>query len=88
MLDKVDGGIDDLSIPVGGQTKSGDLQVSVLACVTRPPDTSPDAAVFISIQPSADQSGPPLFRGWLIRSAPAAAAAGDASVTFRVVGCS
>jgi hypothetical protein len=87
VLDKVDGSIADLTIPVGGQSVSGDLQVSVLACDLHPPGQLPDDAIFVSIQPSGDPSAPPVYRGWMLRSVPAAAVAGDASETFRVVSC-
>jgi hypothetical protein len=53
LLDKVDGGASTVSIPVGGQTDAGDLQISVLACETRPPGEIPDDAIFVSIQPVA-----------------------------------
>jgi hypothetical protein len=88
VLDKVDGSIADLTIPVGGQSVSGDLQISVLACDLHPPGQLPDDAIFVSIQPSGDSSAQPVYRGWMVRSVPAAAVAGDASETFRVVSCS
>jgi hypothetical protein len=102
LLDKVDGGASTVSIPVGGQMNAGDLQINVLACVTRPPDEIPDAAAFIAIQPlpaaaaataAADSSteaaaGAPIFRGWMVRSIPGATVVGDASETLRVVSCS
>jgi hypothetical protein len=88
VLDKIDGSVSQLSIPVGGQSVVGDLQVSVQACMIRPPDQVPDAAVFLALQSTQDTSAPPDYRGWLIRSAPGAAVAGDASETFRVIGCS
>jgi hypothetical protein len=53
LLDKVDGGASTVAIPVGGQTDAGDLQISVLACVTRPQGEIPDDAIFVSIQPVA-----------------------------------
>lgn len=87
VLDKVDGSIADLTIPVGGQSLSGDLQVSVLACDVHPPGQLPDDAIFVSIQPSADPAAPPVYRGWMVRSVPAASVVGDASETFRVVSC-
>jgi hypothetical protein len=88
VLDKVGGGVKEISIPVGGQSVVGDLQVNVLACVTRPPDQVPDAAVFLALQSTDNLSGPPDYRGWLVRSAPGAAVAGDASEIFRIIGCS
>lgn len=88
VLDKVDGGVSDLSIPVGGQATSGDLQISVLACALRPPGQIPDSAIFISIAPAGDSTAAPSYRGWMVRSVPAASVVGNASESFRVVGCS
>jgi hypothetical protein len=88
VLDKIDGEVLQLSVPVGGQSVVGDLQVNVLACVTRPADQVPDAAVFLALQSTDDPSSPPDYRGWLIRSEPGAAVAGDASETFRIIDCS
>jgi hypothetical protein len=88
VLDKVDGSIADLTIPVGGQSVAGDLQVSVLACDLHPAGQLPDDAIFVSIQLSSDASAPPVYRGWMVRSVPAASVAGDASETFRAVSCS
>ena len=88
VLDKVDGSVSTISIPVGGQSVVGDLQVNVQACMIRPPDQVPDAAVFLALQSTQDPSAPPNYRGWLVKSAPGAAVAGDASETFRVIDCS
>ncbi len=88
VLDKVDGGIANLQVPVGGQVTSGDMQISVLACANRPPDQIPDAAIFVSIQTTDNLNGPPLFRGWMVRSVPADSVVGDGSDTLRVVSCS
>jgi hypothetical protein len=87
VLDKVDGGIANLQVPVGGQVTSGDMQISVLACVNRPADHVPDAAIFVSIQTTDNLSGPPLFRGWMVRSVPADSVVGDGSDSLRVVSC-
>jgi hypothetical protein len=88
ILNKVDGSISSAVIPVGGQAAIGDLTISVLACVTRPADQIPDAAIFISAQTTSSDSGAPIYRGWMVRSAPGAAVVGDASEMFRVIGCS
>jgi hypothetical protein len=88
VLNKVDGSISDLSIPVGKQTTAGDLQVSVIACMQRPLDQVPDSAVFLSIQPTTDPSAAPSYRGWMVRSVPAASVVENASETFRLIGCS
>lgn len=87
VLDKVDGSTSQVSIPVGGQSQIGDLQISIQACDTRPPDQIPDTAIFLTVSPAGAAAGPPVFRGWMVRSVPAAAVVGDAGETFRVIGC-
>jgi len=87
VLDKVDGSTTQLTIPVGGQAAVGDLQVSIQACVTRPPDQVPDAAIFLSVQPQSQSTASPLFRGWMVRSTPGATVVGDGGETFRVINC-
>jgi hypothetical protein len=88
VLDKVDGSVSQLSIPVGGQAGVGDMTVSVLACVSRPPGQIPDTAVFIDAQSDAGSALSPGFRGWMVKSAPGAAVAGNADEAFRVIACS
>jgi len=89
VLNEVDGSTAQLSVPVGGQpAKAGDVLVSVQACATRPPQDLPDDAVFLTVQPANDSSAAPLYRGWMLRSAPGATVVGNAAETFRVVSCS
>ncbi len=99
VLNKVDGSTTQVSIPVGGQSHVGDLQVSVQACATRPPDQLPDTAIFLTVQgatPSSDVAGTggvpvfgtTLYRGWMVRSDPGATVVGDGGEMFRVVNCS
>jgi hypothetical protein len=88
VLDKVGGGVSDLTIPVGGQATAGNLQISVLACALRPPGQIPDSAIFLSIAPAGDSTAAPSYRGWMVRSVPAASVVGNANETFRVVNCS
>ncbi len=87
VLNKVDGSTSQLSIPVGSQANVGDLQLSVQSCVSRPSGELPDAAIFLTVQALANSAGPPLFRGWMVRSTPGATVVGDAGETFRVIGC-
>lgn len=88
VLNKVDGSTTQLQLPVGGQPQTtGDLSVSVQACLNRPADEIPDVAVFITVQ-SVPPGDVPLYRGWMLRSAPGATFVGNAGQTFRVVGCS
>jgi len=88
ILDKVDGSTAAVTIPVGGQSTVGDLLVNVLACDSRPVGELPDDAIFVSIQPVVQSDGGPIFRGWMLRSAPGASFVGNAGQTFRVAGCS
>jgi len=88
VLNKVDGSTTQLSLPVGSQAQTaGDLSVSAQACMIRPAGQTPDAAVFVTVTP-AQQEGTPLYRGWMLRSAPGATFVGNAGQTFRVIGCS
>jgi len=87
LLNKVDGSTSQLSIPVGGQSTVGDLQVSVQACSSRPEGQLPDDAVFLTVQPADDSGATPIYRGWMVRSAPGATVVGDAGETFRIINC-
>ena len=58
VLNVVEGSISQVTIPVGGQTTIGDLQVSVLACLRRPPDAIPDAAAFVTTAAPATGAAP------------------------------
>ncbi len=86
VLNQVDGSTVEIFIPAGGQATAGDLTISVQACVSRPPDELPDAAVFLTVQNSTG-GGAPLYRGWMVRSTPGASVVGDGSETFRVINC-
>lgn len=88
VLNKVDGSTAQLQLSVGGQAQtSGDLSVSVQACLSRPAGQIPDAAVFLTVTP-VQQGASPLYRGWMLRSAPGATFVGNAGETFRIIGCS
>lgn len=50
-------------------------------------DASDEGQTPASQSPDA-QSGPPAYRGWMVRSMPAAMVVGDASETLRVIDCS
>ncbi|MGE4480970.1 DUF2155 domain-containing protein [Acidocella sp.] len=88
VLNKVDGSTKNITVPVGGQVVVGDLNVSVQACVTRPPGQLPDSAVFLTLQPKDDQAAAPVYRGWMVHSTPGATDAGNAGQAFRVITCS
>lgn len=89
VLNKVDGSTTTLTIPVGGQEVSGDLTVGVQACVVRPPASLPNAAVFLTLQSTeASAADSPVYRGWIVKSLPGAAAAENSDEAFRVISCS
>jgi hypothetical protein len=93
VLDKEDGAVHRINVPVGSSTSEGRLSIEVGACVVRPKDMTSDAATFLTVTSkpvdgNASSTGDtPLFRGWLIRSEPGATVVGDAAVTFRLIGC-
>jgi hypothetical protein len=88
VLNKVDGSTAVLKLPVGAPSQTtGDLGVSVQACMTRPAGQIPDAAVFLTVTP-VQQETAPLYKGWMLRSAPGATFVGNAGQTFRVINCS
>jgi hypothetical protein len=88
VLNKVDGSTSQLTLPVGAQPQTtGDLNVNVQACMSRPAGQIPDAAVFLTVTP-VQQGAAPLYNGWMVRSAPGATVVGNAGQTFRVIGCS
>ncbi|WP_298216950.1 DUF2155 domain-containing protein [Acidocella sp.] len=88
VLNKVDGSSGTITVPVGGQTQTGDLILSVQACLSRPPGALPDAAVFLTLEPKASPDAAAVYRGWIVRSAPGAADPGNAVQAFRVISCS
>jgi hypothetical protein len=88
VLNKVDGSTAELTVPVGAQAQTtGDLSVSVQACLSRPSGQIPDFAIFLTVAPT-QQGAAPLYQGWMVRSAPGATFVGNAGQTFRVIGCS
>ncbi len=86
VLEKADGAVNRIIAPVGSSFTEGALRVTIGACVVRPADMPPDAAVYMTVRHG--MAAPDLFRGWLIRSEPGATVVGDAAVTFRLIGCS
>jgi hypothetical protein len=88
VLNEVDGSTAEITLPVGGPpVKTGDVLVSAQACATRPPQELPDTAVFLTVQPAGDSNAAPLYRGWMLRSAPGATVVGNAAESFRVIRC-
>lgn len=99
VLDKESGAVSRVAVQVGNSVVQGNLRIKVLACVVRPADQAPDAAVFLNVQnseqtqedtslsPQNADNGGTLFSGWLLRAEPGASVVSDARDTFRLIGC-
>lgn len=94
VLNKEDGAVTRLKLPVGTAVTRGHLRLTVGACVVRPPTMAPDAALYLTVRTrrtvtAGGSSTPPtpVFHGWLIRSEPGATVVDDAAVTVRLIGC-
>lgn len=79
-LDKITARVSVLRAPVGEAQRFGTLTITVRACHARPPDESPDGAVWMEISDSRANrlpggrevaAGETLFRGWMFAERPA-----------------
>ncbi len=74
-LDKVTARVTTIEAPLGDTIKFGALEIIVRACDKRPPEETPESAVFIDIWDV--RPGEPAvsnFRGWMFASSPALSA--------------
>jgi hypothetical protein len=80
LLDKITARISTRSVPVGGGTEFGTLELRVHYCAYRPPEEPPENVAFIMIfdngyaekKPKAAQKAQKaLFSGWMFASSPA-----------------
>lgn len=77
LLDKITARISTKSVPVGGGTEFGTLELRVHYCAYRPPEEPPENVAFIMIfdngyaekKPKKAQKA--LFSGWMFASSPA-----------------
>jgi hypothetical protein len=83
-IDKVMARTTPITAKVGETVRFGPLAVVVRACVVRPPDRAPDAAAFLEV---AEPGKPPVFRGWMILSAPQLALVEHPTHDVRIAGC-
>jgi hypothetical protein len=84
-LDKVNARHATLNVKVGDTVLFGSLQVTVQACVTRPPDQAQDSAAFLSL---TDTKGDGVaFKGWMVASQPALSMLQHPVFDIRVTGC-
>jgi len=83
-IDKVMARTTPLTVKVGEPVRFGPLSVVVRSCVVRPPDRAPDSAAFLEV---SEGGKPPLFRGWMIASAPALAIVEHPTHDIRLFAC-
>ena len=77
LLDKITARISTKSVPVGGGTEFGTLELRVHYCAYRPPEEPPENVAFITIfdngyaekKPKKAQKA--MFSGWMFASSPA-----------------
>ena len=80
LLDKITARISTKSVPVGGGTEFGTLELRVHYCAYRPPEEPPENVAFIIIfdngyaekkPKKAQKAQKALFSGWMFASSPA-----------------
>ena len=80
LLDKITARISTRSVPVGGGTEFGTLELRVHYCAYRPPEEPPENVAFIIIfdngyaekkPKEAQKAQKALFSGWMFASSPA-----------------
>jgi hypothetical protein len=84
-LDKVDARVERLVVPVGQSARFGALEITVRACLVRPPDQASDAASLLQI--SDPHPGAPGFSGWMLAAEPALGLLEHPIYDVRVLGC-
>lgn len=87
-LDKVTGRVNTVEAWVGETIQIGTVVVEVQTCMTRPPEETPESAVFLKIfdvQPGQEQTQ--VFSGWMFASSPALSAMDHAVYDVWVLDC-
>ena len=74
-LDKVTGRVTSIRAPVGQVTNISTLSIMVETCFTRPPEETPESAVFLKIWDTVSATPEqPVFSGWMYASSPSLSA--------------
>jgi len=74
-LDKVTARVSTLEAPVGREVRFGTLRILVRTCRKRPPEETPETAMFLEILDLRPQGAPQrVFTGWMFASSPALSA--------------
>lgn len=71
-LDKVNGRVQDIEIPVGGSAQAQGLMVTLGDC--RYPADNPTGEAYAYLRIRSPQDGVDYFQGWMIASSPALSA--------------
>jgi hypothetical protein len=87
-LDKVTARITILEAPLNQPVAFGTLQVIVRACNARPPEEVPDAAAWLEVRETRnDSKGVPVFQGWMFANAPGISMLENPVYDLRVLQC-
>lgn len=74
-LDKVTARVSTIEAPVGREVRFGTLRILVRTCKKRPPEETPETAMFLEILDLRPQGAPQrVFTGWMFASSPALSA--------------
>ena len=84
-LDRNDDRSATLNVPVGQTIQFEHINITVRACVVRPPDQAADAAAFLQIVDS--RPGAPTFSGWMLVAEPFVSMLQHPTFDVRVLAC-
>ena len=85
VLDKQKAQSQLLTLKAGETATFESLSLTLLACVSRPPDVPQNAAAFLQV--TDNRPGEPGFRGWMFSGQPGLATLESPVYAVRVVGC-
>jgi hypothetical protein len=87
-IDKVTARVSRIEVPIGRTVMFGPLEITAQACHKRPPEETPESAVFLVIsEQQLDEEPVLLFSGWMFASSPALSALEHAVYDVWVVDC-
>jgi hypothetical protein len=87
-LDKVSGRVKAINAPIGETMHFGTLEFIVRTCQKKPPEETPETAIFIDIwDVKIGEPALGLFRGWMFASSPALSALEHPVYDLWVIDC-
>jgi len=89
-LDKITARITTFESPLGEEVQFGTLRIITQTCRKRPPEETPEVAVFLEIDEErpGESGSQPLFSGWMFASSPALSALEHPVYDVWVIDCS